>query len=157
MCRSAVTQYTSALKELAPVRDTKLLANRSAAYAKLGRFDEALKDADESAALTPAWDKAHGRRGVALAGLGRHTDVRTRDAIAWRASPASAAPRTPAAALAHPLRSLTRCARSPAALAHPLRSLTRCARLLRTLSAHTTLAPSCVACARVSLSGGERL
>ena len=42
----AVTQYSAALKELAPARDATLLSNRSAAYAKLARYEEALKDAD---------------------------------------------------------------------------------------------------------------
>ena len=68
----AVTQYSAALKAMAPTRNPRLLSNRSASYAKLERFEEAYKDAVECAKLSPDWDKAHGRLGVALAGLGKH-------------------------------------------------------------------------------------
>ena len=68
----AVTQYSAALKAMAPTRNPRLLSNRSASYAKLERFEEAYKDAVECAKLSPDWDKAHGRLGMALAGLGKH-------------------------------------------------------------------------------------
>mmetsp|Transcript_12316 Transcript_12316/g.37743 ORF Transcript_12316/g.37743 Transcript_12316/m.37743 type:complete len:934 (+) Transcript_12316:2-2803(+) len=71
----AVSQYSAALKEMAPARDGKVLSNRSAAYVKLERYDMAMKDADECAALCPEWDKPLARRAIALSGLGKHLEA----------------------------------------------------------------------------------
>ena len=48
-----------------------LHSNRSACYAALSRFDDALLDAEKAAALRPEWSKAHSRVGTALQGLER--------------------------------------------------------------------------------------
>ncbi len=48
-----------------------MLSNRSAASAKLGKFDDALRDADECIKSKPDWGKGYGRRGAALEGLGK--------------------------------------------------------------------------------------
>ena len=48
-----------------------LLSNRSAASAKLGKFDDALRDADECIKSKPDWGKGYGRRGAAFEGLGK--------------------------------------------------------------------------------------
>lgn len=52
-----------------------LYSNRSAAYCKLGKYDEALKDAEEAIRLKPDWAKGHSRKGAALAFLKRNEDA----------------------------------------------------------------------------------
>jgi small glutamine-rich tetratricopeptide repeat-containing protein alpha len=46
-----------------------LLSNRSAALCALGRFQEALEDAERAAELDPRWAKTYSRKGKALYGL----------------------------------------------------------------------------------------
>jgi len=48
-----------------------LLSNRSAAYAGLQKYHEALRDADTCIHVKPQWSKGYSRRGNALHGLGR--------------------------------------------------------------------------------------
>lgn len=48
-----------------------LLSNKSACLHKLGRFDEALENAQACARVKPQWAKAYGREAEALASLGR--------------------------------------------------------------------------------------
>lgn len=55
--------------------DVRPLGNRSAALAKLGRFGEALADAERGLRLRPRWAKGHARRGLALFHLGRLHDA----------------------------------------------------------------------------------
>ena len=50
-----------------------LFSNRSAAFAGLKQFGEALADADRCISLRPDWGKGYARRGYARAGLGDHT------------------------------------------------------------------------------------
>lgn len=52
-----------------------LYSNRAAALTKLGRFADALSDADKAAARRPDWAKAHFRRATALLGLARYADA----------------------------------------------------------------------------------
>lgn len=47
-----------------------LYSNRSAAYAKAGKFAEALEDAEQTIKLNPTWAKGYSRKGAAAAGLG---------------------------------------------------------------------------------------
>lgn len=54
-----------------------LWSNRSASYASLRQFEQALDDADRSVSLKGDWSKGHGRRGAALIGLGRFADARS--------------------------------------------------------------------------------
>ena len=54
----------------------QLYSNRSAAYAGLGDFTRALKDADHCVGMKPEWSKAHSRRGNALHGLRRLQEAR---------------------------------------------------------------------------------
>ena len=52
-----------------------LRSNRSACYAALKKFDEALDEAQQCCALRPGWAKGHSRVGAALHGLGRHDEA----------------------------------------------------------------------------------
>jgi tetratricopeptide (TPR) repeat protein len=54
-----------------------LCANRAAALTKLGRFDDALGDADVAVKRRPHWAKAHFRRATALLGMRRYGDALT--------------------------------------------------------------------------------
>lgn len=51
------------------------LSNLSACRLKFGRFDLALKEADNCLQVTPQWNKAWGRRGDALKALGRNAEA----------------------------------------------------------------------------------
>ena len=51
------------------------LCNRSAAYAALRKYDEALRDCDAALAVDRAHAKAHSRRGLALYRLGRYAEA----------------------------------------------------------------------------------
>lgn len=65
----AVALYTEALA-IDPENHV-LYSNRSAAYAKAGKYAEALQDAEKTVELKPDWGKGHSRKGAALAYLGR--------------------------------------------------------------------------------------
>ncbi|BFF94659.1 stress-induced-phosphoprotein 1 [Drosophila madeirensis] len=63
----AVAAYTEAIA--LDSQNHVLFSNRSAAYAKAGKFAEALKDAEQTIALNPTWPKGYSRKGAAAAGL----------------------------------------------------------------------------------------
>ncbi|NXP01399.1 TTC31 protein, partial [Certhia brachydactyla] len=63
----AVWAFTVAL-ELNP-QEHRLLGNRSYCLEKLGRYEEALADAEAALVLQPAWPKGSFRKGKALRGL----------------------------------------------------------------------------------------
>uniref|UniRef100_T1IPV7 Stress-induced-phosphoprotein 1 n=1 Tax=Strigamia maritima TaxID=126957 RepID=T1IPV7_STRMM len=52
-----------------------LFSNRSAAYVQVNRFEEALKDAQETIALQPAWGKGYSRKGAALEYMGKYQEA----------------------------------------------------------------------------------
>ena len=66
---AAVQCYSKAIesvKENAQNGEIKLevlYSNRSAAYVKYGKPEEALKDAEECLKISPHWGKAYGRKG----------------------------------------------------------------------------------------------
>ncbi|XP_030804334.1 tetratricopeptide repeat protein 31 isoform X1 [Camarhynchus parvulus] len=69
----AVWAFTVAL-ELNP-REHRLLGNRSYCLEKLGRYEEALADAEAALALRPGWPKGSFRKGKALRGLQRYAEA----------------------------------------------------------------------------------
>lgn len=70
---------------------SNVYSNRSAAYASLAKYEEALADAEKALELYPGWSKPHIRRGKALAELGRHREAAGAYAEALRADPTNAA------------------------------------------------------------------
>ncbi|XP_062349913.1 tetratricopeptide repeat protein 31 [Cinclus cinclus] len=69
----AVWAFTVAL-ELNP-QEHRLLGNRSYCLEKLGRYEEALVDAEAALALRPGWPKGSFRKGKALRGLQRYAEA----------------------------------------------------------------------------------
>lgn len=71
--QQAIDRFTDAIT--LNRNDHVLFSNRSYAYAKMGRFTEALEDAKRCQELKPDWPKAYYRLGVALLGLGQFEDA----------------------------------------------------------------------------------
>jgi len=69
----AIEHFTAAIS--ADPSGHVLYSNRSASYASLHQYDEALADADKCIALNGAWGKGYSRKGAALIGLGRLEDA----------------------------------------------------------------------------------
>lgn len=69
----AVKAYTEAIT-LDPSNHV-LFSNRSAAYAKEGKYESALEDANQTIALNPAWAKGYSRKGSALTGLEKYMEA----------------------------------------------------------------------------------
>ena len=75
---SAIQCYTKGLQGVKDgvMVDTSLIkvlySNRSAAYVRYGKPEEALKDAEEALKLDPHWGKAYGRKGKALFDLAKY-------------------------------------------------------------------------------------
>ncbi|KAM8717079.1 hypothetical protein ACLKA7_003877 [Drosophila subpalustris] len=63
----AIAAYTEAIA--LDANNHVLFSNRSAAYAKAGKFKEALEDAEKTISLNPTWAKGYSRKGAAAAGL----------------------------------------------------------------------------------------
>jgi len=63
----AVAAYTEAIA--LDGQNHVLYSNRSAAFAKAGKFQEALEDAEKTIQLNPTWPKGYSRKGAAAAGL----------------------------------------------------------------------------------------
>ncbi|XP_017003745.2 stress-induced-phosphoprotein 1 [Drosophila takahashii] len=63
----AVAAYTEAIA--LDGQNHVLYSNRSAAFAKAGKFQEALEDAEKTVQLNPTWPKGYSRKGAAAAGL----------------------------------------------------------------------------------------
>lgn len=63
----AIAAYTEAIA--LDAKNHVLYSNRSAAYAKAGKFKDALEDAEKTIELNPSWAKGYSRKGAAAAGL----------------------------------------------------------------------------------------
>jgi stress-induced-phosphoprotein 1 len=70
---TAVRHFTEAIA-LAPTNHV-LYSNRSAAYASLHQYSEALADAEKTVELKTDWSKGYSRLGAAHVGLGHHEDA----------------------------------------------------------------------------------
>eukprot|EP01137_Pigoraptor_chileana_P016523 Opistho-2@73427 len=71
--QTAVRLFTDAIK-LDPSNHV-LFSNRSAAYASLKQYEDALNDANETVRLKPDWAKGYSRQGAAFAFLRRYEDA----------------------------------------------------------------------------------
>lgn len=69
----AIAAYTEAI-DLDP-SNYVLFSNRSAAYAKAGKYELALKDADQTIALNPTWAKGYSRKGSALSYMEKYVEA----------------------------------------------------------------------------------
>lgn len=69
----AIATYTEAI-DLDPSNHV-LFSNRSAAYAKAGKYELALKDADQTIALNPTWAKGYSRKGSALSYMEKYMEA----------------------------------------------------------------------------------
>jgi stress-induced-phosphoprotein 1 len=69
----AINFYSQAI-ELEPSNHI-LFSNRSAAYAKTGKFKESLDDAEKTISLKNDWPKGYSRKGAALELLERYDDA----------------------------------------------------------------------------------
>lgn len=66
---AAIELFTKAI-EASETPNHVLFSNRSASYASLRQFDNALEDANECVKINPAWAKGWSRKGAALFGQG---------------------------------------------------------------------------------------
>lgn len=69
----AIQSYSEAIS-LDP-NNHVLYSNRSAAYAKAGKYEQALKDADETIAKNSTWPKGYSRKGSALVGMQKFVEA----------------------------------------------------------------------------------
>ena len=65
----AIEQYTKAIGLWD--KDHSYFSNRSACYAEIGKYEEALDDGKQCVSLKPDWAKGYGRVGLALFKLGK--------------------------------------------------------------------------------------
>ncbi|KAM9935077.1 hypothetical protein OXX80_005346 [Metschnikowia pulcherrima] len=71
----AIEQFTKAI-DVSEAPNHVLYSNRSACYASLKNFDQALRDAQKCAEINPAWAKGYSRVGAAHYGLGNLDDAK---------------------------------------------------------------------------------
>jgi len=70
---TAITHFTEAIN-LSPTNHI-LYSNRSASYASLHRYEEALSDAKKTIELKPDWSKGYSRLGAAFIGLSKFDEA----------------------------------------------------------------------------------
>jgi tetratricopeptide (TPR) repeat protein len=69
----AVAAYTEAIGH--DGTDKVFYSNRSAAYASMGKWEEALADGQKCVELEPSFAKGYGRAGAALHGQGKYQEA----------------------------------------------------------------------------------
>ena len=85
---SAVVHFSKAIESTPD--DHILYSNRSAAYSSMGKYTEALTDADITVKLSPKWPRGHSRRASALHFLGRLNEALDEYKIVLQYDPANA-------------------------------------------------------------------
>jgi stress-induced-phosphoprotein 1 len=70
---TAVTHFTEAI-QYDPTNHV-LFSNRSASYASMGKYKEALEDANQTVQLKPDWARGYSRKGAALHGLHEYEEA----------------------------------------------------------------------------------
>lgn len=85
---SAVEHFSKAI-ESSP-DDYILYSNRSAAYSSMGKYTEALTDADITVKLNPQWPRGHSRRASALHFLGRINEALDEYKVVLQSDPSNA-------------------------------------------------------------------
>ena len=86
----AVQRFSAAIESLGAEAGATLFSNRSGALAALGRYSEALADADHCLSLDREWAKGYSRKGAALYGLGRYDEALSMYEAGLAADPSSA-------------------------------------------------------------------
>jgi len=87
----AVQWFTKGISLVKPGEPAHVLySNRSAAYASLGNYADALKDAEKAIELKPDWPRGYSRRATALHFLGRLEEARDGYKKALEMDPANA-------------------------------------------------------------------
>lgn len=69
----AIDAYTQAIN--LDSNNHVLYSNRSAAYAKAGKFESALADAEKTIEINPKWTKGYSRKGSALSYLKKYSEA----------------------------------------------------------------------------------
>jgi stress-induced-phosphoprotein 1 len=70
----AVKCFTRAIE--LDANDHVFFSNRSAAYAAMGDYEAALRDAEACVSLAPQWAKGYSRQGLALFNLKKYEDAK---------------------------------------------------------------------------------
>lgn len=71
----AIEIYTKAIQ--LDDKNHVLYSNRSAAYVKAGKYEEALQDANKTIELNPTWAKGYSRKGSALSLMQKYGEALT--------------------------------------------------------------------------------
>ncbi len=69
----AIDIYTKAIQ--LDDKNHVLYSNRSAAYVKAGKYEEALEDANKTIELNPTWAKGYSRKGTALSFMQKYPEA----------------------------------------------------------------------------------
>lgn len=84
----AIEAFSKAI-ELSPEPNHVLYSNRSACYASLKKFDNALQDAQDCVKINPSWAKGYNRVGAAQFGLGQLDDAKLSYSEALKLDPSN--------------------------------------------------------------------
>lgn len=85
----AIDIYTKAIQ--LDDKNHVLYSNRSAAYVKAGKYEEALQDANKTIELNPTWVKGYSRKGSALSFMQKYGDALSAYAEGLKQDPTNAA------------------------------------------------------------------
>jgi len=89
---AAIEHFTEAIKH--DPTNHVLFSNRSASYASMGKYKEALDDANQTVTIKPDWARGYSRKGAALHGLGDFEEAMEAYDAGLKIEPANAALKT---------------------------------------------------------------